>query len=617
MPLRKIQFQPGVNKEGTEYSADAGWYDSDKVRFRKGRPEKIGGWVKYSSSTFLGVCRSIYDWASLEFIRYIGIGTHLKFYVAQGTGFHDVTPLRATTSAGDVTFSASNGSSTITATDTSHGVTINDFVTFSGAASLGGNVTAAVLNQEYQIDSVPSDNTFTFTAKDTSGDTVTANSSDSGNGGGSVVGAYQISTGLNTYVEGTGWGADTWGAGTFGTSSAIASGNQLRLYSQDSFGEDLVFNVRGGGVYYWDESAGTTARAVPLSSLSGASNAPDLALHVLVSDVDQHVICFGTNAIGSSSLDPLFIRWSDQESAADWTPSSTNTSGGVRVNYGSRIVGALQGRQEVLVWTDASMHSMRFVGSPFIFQFSTISTDISMISPNASANARGSVFFMDKGNFYVYNGYVQPLECSVLDHVFSNLNVGQAYKVFAAENNAHSEVTWFYPIGSGDTEITNYVTYNYEEELWSVGTLERGAWRGPATRDKPLATSIITSTDANYIYNHETGHDADGSAMTAYIESGDIELDEGGRFMFMSRMIPDFKFSGDTDEASMSVVIKGKTFPLETSSTLATATVTSSTQQNHLRTRARESIVRVESTGLGYGWRLGDLRFDMRRDGRR
>ena len=617
MPLRKIQFQPGVNKEGTEYSADAGWYDSDKVRFRKGRPEKIGGWAKYSSSTFLGVCRSIYDWASLEFIRYIGIGTHLKFYVAQGTGFHDVTPLRATTSAGDVTFSASNGSSTITATDTSHGATINDFVTFSGAASLGGNVTAAVLNQEYQIDSVPSGNTFTFTAKDTSGDTVTANSSDSGNGGGSVVGAYQISTGLNTYVEGTGWGADTWGAGTFGSSSAIASSNQLRLYSQDSFGEDLVFNVRGGGIYYWDESAGTTARAVPLSSLSGASNAPELALQVLVSDVDQHVICFGANAIGSSSLDPLFIRWSDQESAADWTPSSTNTSGGVRVNYGSRIVGALQGRQEVLVWTDASMHSMRFVGSPFIFQFSTISTDISMISPNASANARGSVFFMDKGNFYVYNGYVQPLECSVLDHVFSNLNVGQAYKVFAAENNAHSEVTWFYPIGSGGTEITNYVTYNYEEKLWSVGTLERGAWRGAATRDKPLATSIITSTDANYIYNHETGHDADGSAMTAYIESGDIELDEGGRFMFMSRMIPDFKFSGDTDEASMSVVIKGKAFPLETSSTLATATVTSSTQQNHLRTRARESIVRVESTGLGYGWRLGDLRFDIRQDGRR
>jgi hypothetical protein len=617
MPLRKILFQPGVNKEGTEYSADAGWYDSDKVRFRKGRPEKIGGWSKYSPESFLGVCRSIHDWASLESIRYIGIGTHLKFYVNEGSSFNDVTPIRSTTSAGDVTFSATNGSSTITATDTSHGATVNDFVTFSGSASLGGNVTAAVLNLEYQIASVPTANTFTFVAKDSNGNTITANASDSGNGGSSVVGAYQISTGLNTYLEGTGWGADTFGAGTFGSSSAISSSNQLRLYSQDNFGEDLIFNVRGGGVYYWDESSGTSARAVDLSSLSSPSNTPTGALQVMVSDIDQHVICFGVNAIGSSTIDPLFIRWSDQESAADWTPTATNTSGGVRINYGSRIVGALQARQEILVWTDASLHSMRFVGSPFIFQFSTISTDISMISPNAAANARGSVYFMDKGNFYVYNGAVQPLPCSVADYVFSNLNVGQAYKVFAAENNAYGEVTWFYPVGNNDTEITNYVTFNYEENLWSVGTLARGAWQGAATRDKPLATSIITDTDTNYLYNHEDGYDADGSAMTAYIESGDIEMDEGGRFMFLTRMLPDFKFSGDTDDASMSVTIKGKDFPLETSSTLATATVTNSTKQNHLRTRARESIVRLESTGSGYGWRLGDLRFDMRQDGRR
>ena len=302
MPLRKILFQPGVNKEGTEYSADAGWYDSDKVRFRKGRPEKIGGWSKYSPESFLGVCRSIHDWASLESIRYIGIGTHLKFYVNEGSSFNDVTPIRSTTSAGDVTFSATNGSSTITATDTSHGATVNDFVTFSGSASLGGNVTAAVLNLEYQIASVPTANTFTFVAKDSDGNTITANASDSGNGGSSVVGAYQISTGLNTYLEGTGWGADTFGAGTFGSSSAISSSNQLRLYTQDNFGEDLIFNVRGGGVYYWDESSGTSARAVDLSSLSSPSNTPTGALQVMVSDIDQHVICFGVNAIGSSTI---------------------------------------------------------------------------------------------------------------------------------------------------------------------------------------------------------------------------------------------------------------------------------------------------------------------------
>jgi len=617
MALTKIQFAPGVNKEGTEYTADAGWFKSDKIRFRKGRPEKIGGWAKYSENTFLGVCRSLHDWASLESIRYIGLGTHLKFYVNQGANFHDVTPIRSTTSAGDVTFSASNGSSTITATDTAHGANVNDFVTFSGASSLGGNITAAVLNQEYQITAVTSANAFTFTAKDSDGDTVTANASDSGNGGSSVVGAYQIGVGLNAYVEGTGWGAGAWGDGTFGSVSSIGASAQLRLYSQDNFGEDLIFNVRGGGVYYWDESSGTSVRGVDLSTLSGASNTPTAALQTLVSDVDQHVVCFGVNTIGSSTIDPLLVRWSDQESAADWTPTSTNTAGGARINSGSKIVGAVQARQEILIFTDASLHSMRFVGSPFIFQFSTLSTDISMISPNAAVNARGVVYFMDKGNFYTYNGAVQPLQCSVLDYVFSNINLSQAYKVFAAENNAHSEVTWYYPIGSGDTEITNYVTYNYIENLWSVGTLVRGAWLGAATRDNPLATSIITSTDANYLYNHETGYDADGSAMTAYVESGDLELSDGEVFTFISRIIPDFNFSGDTDDASLDITLKGSNFPLEDASTLSTSTITNSSTQAYVRTRARHSIVRLESTGTGFGWRLGDIRLDMRTDGRR
>ena len=617
MALRKIKFIPGVNKEGTEYTADSGWFDSDKIRFRKGRPEKIGGWEKYSTSTFLGVSRSLHDWASLESIRYIGIGTHLKFYINQGTSYHDVTPLKATTSAGDVTFAATDGSSIITATDTAHDAGANDFVTFSGSASLGGTITAAVINQEYQIASVPTANTFTFIAKDSDGDAVTANSSDSGNGGSSVVGAYQISVGLNVYLEGTGWGAETWGSGTFGSVSALSSGSQLRLYSQDNFGEDLIFNVRGGGVYYWDESAGTSARAVPLTSLAGQSNPPTLALQVLVSDVDQHVICFGANAIGSDSIDPLFVRWSDQENAADWTPTATNTAGGARINSGSKIIGAVQSRQEMLIWTDSSLHSMRFVGSPFIFQFSTLSTDISMISPNAAVNARGVVYFMDKGNFYTYNGSVQPLQCSVLDYVFSNLNLGQAFKVFAAENNAHSEVTWFYPISSGDTEVTNYVTYNYEENLWSVGTLVRGAWIGASTRDKPLAASIITSSDNNYLYNHETGYDDDGSAMTAYVESGDLELADGEVFTFIKRIIPDFNFSGSSGDASLDITLKGSDFPLESSSTLSTSTITNSSTQAFVRTRSRNSVVRIESTGSGYGWRLGDLRLDMRQDGKR
>ena len=617
MALSKINFAPGVNKEGTEYSADSGWFDSDKVRFRKGRPEKIGGWTKFSETSFLGVCRSILDWASLESIRYIGLGTHLKFYVVSGDLFNDITPIRLTSGAGDPTFAAANGSSTITVTENAHGAVVNDFVTFSDAASLGGTIIAAVLNQEYQVASVPTTNTFTIVAKDTSGVTVTANGSDTGNGGSSTVAAYQINTGTNSFATGTGWGTAGWGVTAFGSVSSLSSAGQLRLFSQDVFGEDLVFNPRGGGIYYWDESAGTGSRGVNITSLSGASNAPTIALQVMVSDIDQHVIAFGTNPIGSSAIDPLFVRFSDQENAADWTPTATNTAGGVRINSGSQIIGAVQGRQEIIIFTDVSVHSMRFIGAPFTFQFQTISSDVSMISPNAAVNARGSIYFMDKGGFYVYNGSVQPLPCSVKEFVFSNLNEDQAFKVFAAENNAFSEVTWFYPVGTGDTEVTNYVTFNYAENLWSVGTLVRGAWRGAGTRNNPLASSIITSTDANYLYSHEDGFDDDGSAMTAFIESGDLEMDDGERFMLIRRIIPDFAFSGITGDASIDMTIKGKDFPLQDASTLSSSTVTSSTLQNHIRVRSRSPIVRLESTGVGYGWRLGNLRFDIRTDGKR
>ncbi len=616
MPLAKVQFNPGVDKEGTEYTADAGWFDSDKIRFRKGRPEKIGGWQKFSTDSFLGICRSLHDWASLESIKYIGLGTNLKFYVSEGSSFSDITPIRSTTSAGDVTFSATDGSSTLTVSDTAHGAVVNDFVTFSGALTLGGNITATVLNQEYQVLAVPNANSYTVIAKDTDGNTVTANASDTGNSGSSTVGTYQINTGLNTFVSGTGWGAGAWGASTWGSASSVSAAGQLRLYSQDNFGEDLIFNARGGGVYYWDESSGTGARGVEIGSLSGASDTPTIALQVMVSDIDQHVIAFGTNPIGSSNIDPLFVRFSDQENAADWTPTATNTAGGVRINSGSQIIGAVQARQEILIWTDVSLHSMRFVGSPFIFEFTRLSSDISMISPNAAVNARGAVYFMDRGNFYVYNGAVQPLPCTVKDHVFSSLNQDQAFKVFAAENNDFNEVIWFYPIGEGDTEITNYVSYNYEENLWAVGTLSRGTWIGAGTRNKPLATTAINGGN-NYLYRHEVGFDDDDQPMNAFIESGDVELGEGEYFMYMNRIIPDFTFSGNSSDATANIVIKGSNFPLENSTTLSTSTVTPTSTQSFVRNRARHAVVRIESNGLGYGWRLGTLRFEMRQDGRR
>ena len=565
MPLLKLQFQPGINREGTEYSADAGWYNADKIRFRKGKPEKIGGWEKYSVDSFLGVCRSLEDWVAQDGVAYIGLGTTLKFYINQGDSFFDVTPIRATTTNG-ITFAATNGSSTITVTDDDHGASANDFVTFSGAATLGGVVTAAVLNQEYQVESITSTDVYTVIAKDTSGDTVTANGSDSGNGGSGVDGAYQISVGLDTYVQGVGWGANTWGEGTFGSVSSISSAGQLRLYSQDVFGDDLIINVRAGGVYYWDESSGATVRAVALSAVSGASGAPTIALQVMMSDVDKHVICFGVNPLGSSTIDPLHVRWSD---------------------------------------------------SPFIFQFTVVNEGISMISPKAAINAGGIVFFMGRGGFYSYTGSVQPINCSVLDYVFSNLNQGQSYKVFASTNPDHNEVTWFYPIGSGNTDNTNYVTYNYAERLWTIGTMERGSWIEANSKNFPIASSVITSSDNNYLYIQERGHDDDGSAMTAFIESGDVEMGDGERYMLLSKLIPDFTFRGNEDDASMSVIVKGKDFPLEDNVTLSTSTITSSTKQAFLRARTRSSAFRIESSESGYGWRLGDLRFDMRPDGRR
>ena len=615
--LVKFDFKPGINREGTQLTAGTGWYDGDKIRFRKGRAEQIGGWQKYSTNTFLGICRSLLDWVAAASIEYLGVGTNLKFYVNQGDAYFDVTPIRETTLAGAVTFSAVNGSSTITVADVNHGAIANDFVTFSGAVSLGGNITASVLNQEYEIATIIDGNSYTVAAKDTAGAAVTANASDTGNGGASVVGAYQINTGLNTYVASSGFGAGTWGAGGWGGSTAITAGNQLRLYSQDTFEDNLLFNVRGGGVYYWIESTGTGTRAVALPDVAGALEAPTLALQVMVSETDAHTICFGCNVQGQTTINPLHIRWSDQRNPIDWKQTSLNSSRSVTLSSGSFIVGAIKTRQEILVFTDNSIHTMRFSGKPFVYQFDVVNEGLSMISPNAATNAGDMVFFMDRGGFYFYNGSIQRLTCTVLDYVFSNLNKDQEYKVFATTSVDFSEVYWYYPVGSGNTECTNYVSYNYMEDSWAIGTLTRAAWIPANTRRYPIASSAITSSDNNYLYNHENGYDADGVAMNAYIESGGVEIGDGEQFMFVNRLIPDFEFRGTTASASMNLTMKGKDFPLNSSSTLATANVTENSNQSFVRARARESIIRVESSGTGYGWTLGQLRFDVRPDGRR
>jgi hypothetical protein len=629
MSLEKFIFRPGINREGTDYSNDGGWFNSNLVRFRKGLPEKIGGWAKNTLNTFKSTARALHAWVDLELTKYLGLGSTWKYYIKEGNSFYDITPLRVTTSAGDVTFSATNGSSTITVTDSSHGAFTNDFVTFSGAATLGGLVTAAVLNQEYQIATIVNSNSYTITAKNTSGTTVTANASDSGNGGSSVVGAYQINVGLDSYVESTGWGAGTWGAGTWGSSTAITADNQLRLWSHDNFGEDLIMNVRAGGIYYWDISSKTlgTDRAVALNALSGANLTPTVALQTLVSDIDRHVVCLGADAISGSSrtgtIDPMLIAWSDQENAAEWEPLSTNTAGSFRLSAGSQIIGAIRARQETLIWTDTSMYNMQFIGQPFTFGVNLVNEGVGLIGPNAAINTPKGVFWMDKKGFYTYTGQVQDIPCSVQDYVFNDLEEGQAFQVFGFLNKEFDEVGWFY-CASDETTISKYVVFNYEEGAWSIGELNRSSWIDQGIYDTPLGT--YTTNDVGYLYNHETGNDADGSPMdNVFIESSDFDIGEGEEFQYVSRVIPDIKFTGSGGTGqTVNVVLKQRNFPGESLTTNSTSTCTSSTTKIDTRLRARQAVLRIESdddgslgSRSGVGFRVGAMRMDVRPNGRR
>jgi hypothetical protein len=611
VPLSRYTFQPGINKEGTSYSNEGGWYDCDKVRFRAGRPEKIGGWVKNNLNTFLGLCRKLHQWVALDSDKFIGLGTNLKLYLNKGSNYYDITPIRATTSAGDVTFSASNGDATITVADTAHGAVKNDFVTFSGAASLGGNITAAVLNQEYQIATIVNANSYTIEAKDTDGATVTANASDTGNGGSSVVGAYQINVGLNDYVSGFGFGSgyfgeSSWGGGTSGFSS------QLRLWSIDNFGEDMISNPRGGGLFYWDKTNGESTRSVNFSSLSGASDVPTIANQIIVSETDRHILALGANTIGTSTQDPMLVRWCNQEDAAMWTPKTTNTAGSIRLSAGSKIIGAVRTREEIIIFTDIALYAVQFIGPPFTFGVNLVTQSVSMVSPQAAINANNAIYFMDEDNFYIYEGGVQSLPCTVRAYVFDDFNYSQVYKVFAAKNAKFNEVTWFY-CSSSSTEIDRYVTYNYLDKVWHIGNMDRTAWIdiGSSTV-APLAAGTN-----NYLYDHETGSNADGSAMTAFVESADFDAGDGNQFMFINRIIPDVLFYGSSTDPTVTYSIKTRNYPLGTLTTATTASVGSSTGVSNVRARARQMRVRVESTDEDNLWRLGDTRFDIRQDGRR
>ena len=618
MPLSKILFKPGINREGTEYDNTGGWFDVNLVRFRKGRPEKFGGWSKDSSNSYLGTARALHAWNSLGGTKYLGVGTTWKYYIREGDSYSDVTPIRKTTTDG-VVFSATNGSSTITATDNLHGSVINDFVTFTGAVSLGGLITAEVLNQEYQITSVTT-NTYTFVAKDTDGNEVIANSSDTGNGGSGVDGIYQVNVGLDVYITGTGWSSGTWGEGTFGSTTALSATNQLRLWTHDHFGENLIINPRAGGIYRWVENNGLTTRAVDLSTVSGANLVPTVGLQVITSEKDRHLIVLGSDPVSggarTGTIDPMLISFSDQENDLEFQPLITNTAGDLRLSSGSSIIGATKSRQEILIWTDTALYSMQFVGPPFTFAVNLINEGTGLIGPKAVITSAQSIYWMSSTNFYAYTGSVQKIPCSVHNYVYGDINLSQSFKIHAFTITEKSEVGWFYCSGSA-TEIDRYVIYNYEDNVWYYGQLERHAWLDSGIENYPRATYN------GYLFEQEDGFNDDGSPMTnVFIESSDFEVGEGEQFAYIQRMFPDLKFLANSDTGKVNLVLKTRNNPGESLSTSSTSSVGSSTGQVSLRARSRQAVFRVESDddsdgNDNVGWRLGATRLDIKPDGRR
>ena len=630
MALKKLVFKPGINREVTRYTNENGWYDCDKVRFRQGFPEKIGGWERISTYSYLGVAKSLFNFITLGEANLLGVGTNLKFYIEQGGEYYDVTPIRDTTAAGDVTFSATSGSSTITVTDTSHAALEGNFVTFSGAVTLGGNITADVLNQNYEVQTVPTADTYTITAKDTNGDTVTANASDTGNGGSSVVGAYEIYTGVSNAVPFSGWGGGSWGSGVWGTGGT--SDKRLRLWSQSNFGEDLIFGPRGGALYYWDASNGVSTRALELSAaFSGsASDVPTKQNFILISDASRFVFCFGVNLQGSATFDPMLIRWSDQEDPANWSPASTNQAGSLKLSKGSVIITAQQSRQEILVWTDSSLYSLQYQGAPIVWSSQLVGDNISIASQNAVAYSSGIAFWMGKDKFYAYDGRTQTLPCDVKRYVFNDFNLLQYDQVFAGTNEAFHEVWWFYCSASSET-IDKYVVYNYLEKTWYYGNMARSAWIDTGFRNHPIAATYI-----NNLVEHEVGVDNretnNAVAIEASITSGQFDIEDGDRFFFVWRVMPDMTFDGSSassPSATMTLLPQansgsGYNDPTSEGGTntgditrSATVPVEEYTQQINTRVRGRQLAIKIESDDLGVKWQLGSPRIDLRPDGRR
>jgi hypothetical protein len=699
MPLSKILFKPGVNRENTRYTTEGGWYECDKIRFRQGTPEKIGGWVQYAADTFTGVCRSLWAWVTLDNTSLLGVGTNLKYYINRGGTFYDITPIRSTVVLTNPFSVATAGTSTVNVFDVAHGCANESTVTFSGAGitGLGGNITAAKLTGTFQIALIDDDN-YTITVDALSNATDVSGSP----GGGTVVTQYQVNAGPSFQIPFNGWGAGTWGQGTWGNGGTDT--NALQLWNAKNFGQDLIYGARGQGVYYWNankeltpvqititiaapgvitlpagynfpngtliqfestgalptgltvgttyfvrDSAGTNFSVA--ATISGAAIttsgsqsglqfissrgvniygvedplAPITHNYLLVSD-SRFVILFGANGTGSTVLDPMLVRWSDQESPFVWETLPTNQAGEQRLTLGSEIVTALQTRQEIVIITDQAVYSMQYLGPPFVWGFQPLGDNISIMGPNAAILASGVVYWMGVDKFYYYDGRVQTLNCDLRRFIFKDINLGQNQQVFAGTNEGFNEVWWFY-CSENSLTIDRYVIFNYAENAWYYGNMARTAWLDTGLLDSPIA-----ATYGYRVVSHEVGVDDSetGSpvAITAYISSSEFDIEDGHNIAQVWRMLPDLTFEGSTEGSSPELVMT--LYGLTNSGSGVTSSKSRSvvkgssyviteefTGQIYPRVRGRQMIMKGESTKLGTTWQLGSPRLDIRKDGRR
>jgi hypothetical protein len=698
MPLKKILLRPGVNRENTRYTNENGWYDSDKIRFRQGTPEKLGGWIRISANTFVGICRSLWAWVTTGAANLLGVGTNLKFYIENGGAYYDITPVRSLSTLTNP-FATTNLLTTVTVTDAAGGYITNDFVTFTGATAVGG----LTISGEYQI-TVTGATTYTIQAASAATSTAT--------GGGTVYAVYQINVGPAYEVPLNGWGAGPWSSGTWGVGTS--STDSLRLWSQSNFGEDLIFGPRAGPIYYWDAAIGITGsvftvtiaspgvlsttlnltngvaltlattgalptgllvgtvyyvvgvsgtqfslaatyggvaidttgtqsgvhsistRAIALTSLGGGSSVPIIQNFILVSDTSRFVFAFGTNDYGSTTQNPMLVRWSDQESPVTWTPAATNQAGSLLFSHGSEIITAMQARQEILVWTDSSLYSLQYVGPPVVWGSQIVGDNISIVSENAVAYANGVAYWMGVDKFYKYDGRTQTLNCDLLQYVFNNVNKLQFEQVFAGTNEGFNEIWWFYVSNDSlDYTIDSYVVFNYAENqgqgCWYYGSLARTAWLDTGLRDYPMA-----ATYSYNLVNHEQGVDNNETAtalpIESFITSSEFDVEDGDRFGFIWRVLPDVKFVGST-AASPQVTMYLK--PMQNSGSgynnptslggsdnatvtrTATVPIEAFTGQVYIRVRGRQISMEYRSTTLGVQWQAGSPRIDIRQDGRR